>query len=164
MKTAVAKQSEGFLLTVCPPRVRLLSALTPGAIRHDPFAVSKCCWRVTSSRPHTSPPSLLLHLPSLHLVYDTRLYDITFWLLYLSLALRPPSLANSRPSHHALPAALRNARWSTCPCTGRGKAILIDSSKETRVSGQNKHFHAHHTEKRNGKHLTWIESDVFFYS
>ncbi len=92
MKTAVAKQSEGFLLTVCPLRVRLLSALTPGAIRHDPFAVSKCCWRVTSSRPHTSPPSLLLHLPSLHLVYDTRLYDITFWLLYLSLLRSDPRL------------------------------------------------------------------------
>lgn len=80
----------------------------------------------------------------------------------LSLALRPPSLANSRPSHHALPAALRNARWPTCACTGRGKAILIDSSKETRVSGQNKHFQAHHREKRDGKHLTWIERDVFF--
>lgn len=92
MKSTVAKQSEGFLLTVCPPRVRLLSALTPGAIRHDPFAVSKCCWRVTSSRPHTSPPSLLLHLPSLHLVYDTRLYDITFWLLYLSLWRSDPRL------------------------------------------------------------------------
>lgn len=41
----------------------------------------------------------------------------------LSLALRPPSLANSRPSHHALPVALlpvRNGHWSTCPCTRRG--------------------------------------------
>ncbi len=82
----------------------------------------------------------------------------------LSLALRPPSLANSRPSHHALPAALRNARGSTCLCTGRGKVISIDSSKETRVSGQNKHFQAHHMEKRNGNHLTWIERDVSFFT
>lgn len=78
-----SRASEVAQLTVVPPRVRLLSALTPGAIRHDPFAVSKCCRRVTSSLtpspPSTSPPLPPLHLPfSAPGLRHTQLYDITF--------------------------------------------------------------------------------------
>lgn len=61
----VSRRFYGVWLTVIPPRVRLFSALTPGAIRHDPFAVSKCCWRVTSSLSPTPPASPPLPAPGL---------------------------------------------------------------------------------------------------
>lgn len=72
-------------LTVGPPRVRLLPALPPGAIRHDPSAESDCCCRESPPlspplTPPLTPPRSLPPCPpaSAHLVYDTQLYDITF--------------------------------------------------------------------------------------